>query len=137
MKASTAPTSTISFSYGVTAYPDFAERYVEVQSARPGAILPPTRFLYIFSAYVWHSLFGSEALNALHDVSSLFSMLLLGLAAVAAYRLGGPLQALLVAALMACAPTQIHMGQHALIDGVFAFWADALSLAAVGKFTPA
>ncbi len=109
--------------YGVTAYPDFAERYIEVQTARPGAILPPTRFLYIFSAYVWHTLFGSEALDALHDVSSFFSVLLLGLATIAAYRLGGPRQALLVAALMACAPTQIHMGQHALIDGVFAFWA--------------
>ena len=24
---------------------------------------------------------------------------------------------------MACAPTQIHMSQHALVDGLFAFWA--------------
>ena len=31
--------------------------------------------------------------------------------------------ALCVGALMAFAPTQIHMSQHALIDGVFAFWA--------------
>jgi len=31
--------------------------------------------------------------------------------------------ALCVAALMSCAPTQIHMSQHALIDGFFAFWA--------------
>lgn len=31
--------------------------------------------------------------------------------------------ALCVAALMSCAPTQIHMAQFALIDGFFAFWA--------------
>jgi 4-amino-4-deoxy-L-arabinose transferase-like glycosyltransferase len=37
--------------------------------------------------------------------------------------MGGLRIALCVAALMACAPTQIHMSQHALIDGFFAFWA--------------
>jgi 4-amino-4-deoxy-L-arabinose transferase-like glycosyltransferase len=36
---------------------------------------------------------------------------------------GRPPWALGVAALMSCAPTQIHMAQHALIDGFFAFWA--------------
>ncbi len=109
--------------HGVTAYPDFAEHYVEVQTKLPTVILPPTRFLYIFSAYVWHLLFGTEALQALHNVSSLFSMLLLGLAAVFAVRLGGWRIGLCVAALMCFAPTQVHMSQHALIDGFFAFWA--------------
>jgi 4-amino-4-deoxy-L-arabinose transferase-like glycosyltransferase len=37
--------------------------------------------------------------------------------------MGGPGVALPVLALMACAPTQLHMSQHALIDGFFAFWA--------------
>lgn len=109
--------------FGVTAYPDFAEHYVEVQTTLPTAILPPTRFLYIFVSYLWHCLVGSDALTSLHDISSLFGILLLGLATLFAWRLSGPLMALCVAALMACAPTQIHMTQHALIDGFFAFWA--------------
>jgi 4-amino-4-deoxy-L-arabinose transferase-like glycosyltransferase len=50
-------------------------------------------------------------------------MLLLGLSAGFAWRLGGRAIALCVTALMAVAPAQIHMSQHALIDGVFAFWA--------------
>lgn len=108
---------------GVTAYPELAEHYIEIQTSLTTAILPPTRFLYIFGGYLWHSIFGTEALQALHNVSSLFSILLLLLAAVFAGRLGGLRMALPVAALMACAPTQIHMGQHALIDGFFAFWA--------------
>ncbi len=109
--------------YGVTSYPDFSEHYVEVQSTLPTAILPPTRFLYIFTSYLLHCATGAEALNALHDGSSLFSMLLLGLTALFAWRMGGPRIALCVTALMAFAPMQIHLSQHALIDGFFAFWA--------------
>ena len=109
--------------YGVSSYPDLAEHYVEVQRRLPTAILPPTRFLYVFAAYLWHEVFGSDALASLRDVSSLFSILLLFLAAGFAWRLGGWRVALCVTALMSCAPTQIHMGQHALIDGFFAFWA--------------
>ena len=108
---------------GLTSYPDFAESYVERQRELPAAILPPTRFLYIFSAYLWHQATGDEALVALHRVSCLFSILLLFAAAAFAWRLGGPRVALAVLALMACSPTQIHMSQHALIDGFFAFWA--------------
>lgn len=109
--------------YGLTSYPDFAEGYLERQQKMPAAILPPTRFLYIFSAYLWHRASGEEALLALHRVSCLFSILMLFGAGAFAWRLGGPRIALGVIALMACAPTQIHMSQHALIDGFFAFWA--------------
>ena len=109
--------------HGVTAYPDFAERYIEIQTRLPSAILPPTRFLYVFAAYVWHVATGADALTSLHNVSSVFSMLLLLLATVFAWRMGGLQMALLVGALMTFAPTQIHMSQHALIDGFFAFWA--------------
>lgn len=108
---------------GLTSYPDFAESYVERQQKLPAAILPPTRFLYIFTAYLWHQVTGEEALVALHRVSCLFSILLFFAAGAFAWRLGGPRIALAVLALMACAPTQIHMSQHALIDGFFAFWA--------------
>jgi hypothetical protein len=108
---------------GLTSYPDLAESYVERQLKLPAAILPPTRFLYIFSAYLWHQATGDEALIALHRISCLFSILLFPAAGAFAWRLGGPRIALAVLALMACAPTQIHMAQHALIDGFFAFWA--------------
>jgi 4-amino-4-deoxy-L-arabinose transferase-like glycosyltransferase len=109
--------------YGISSYPDLAEHYVEVQSRLPGAILPPTRFLYVFSAYLWHRVFGTSALGSLHNISSLFSIMLLFLATAFTWRLGGCRMAVWVTALMSCAPTQIHMAQHALIDGFFAFWA--------------
>jgi len=109
--------------HGVTSYPDFAEHYVETQQKLPAVVLPPTRFLYIFSAYLWHQVTGADALLSLHRVSCLFSVLLFIAAGAFAWRLAGPVWALGVFALMSCAPTQIHMAQHALIDGFFAFWA--------------
>ena len=108
---------------GVSSYPDYAEHYVELQQRLPAAILPPTRFVYIFSAYLWHRATGADALLALHHVSCFFSILMLFAAAAFATRMGGWKIGLGVLALMSCAPTQIHMAQHALIDGVFAFWA--------------
>ncbi len=51
---------------GLTSYPDVVDRYIEVQKTLKGSILPPLRFLYIFSAYLWHQIFGTEALAALH-----------------------------------------------------------------------
>src|SRR6476659_6766635 len=44
---------------GVTSYPDIVEGYIDVQKDLPGSILPPLRFLYIFTAYLCHSIFGS------------------------------------------------------------------------------
>ncbi len=109
--------------FGLSSYPDIAGAYIEAQTRLAGAVLPPTRFLYVFTAYSWHCVFGTDPLIALHDTASLFSILLLILSAAFAWRLGGSRIAVCVAALMACAPLQIHMGQHALIDGFFAFWA--------------
>lgn len=111
--------------HGITSYPDFAEHYVETQQKLPSVILPPTRFLYIFCAYLWHQVTGADALLSLHRISCLFSVLLLFAAAGFTWRLAGPVWALGIFALMSCAPTQIHMAQHALIDGFFAFWATA------------
>ena len=108
---------------GLTSYPDFAENYVERQQKLPAAILPPTRFLYIFTAYLWHQVTGDDALVALHRVSCLFSILLFLAAGTFAWRMGGSRIGLGVLALMAFAPMQLHMSQHALIDGFFAFWA--------------
>jgi 4-amino-4-deoxy-L-arabinose transferase-like glycosyltransferase len=109
--------------HGITSYPDIVEGYIDVQKKLPGSILPPVRFLYIFAAYLWHLLFGSEALDALYQVAAFFSMLTLVLATLFAWRLRGSTWALGTAALMAFAPTQIHMSQHALVDGFFTFWA--------------
>ena len=108
---------------GITSYPDIVEGYVGAQETLPGSILPPVRFLYIFAAYLWHCLFGSEALEALCQVAAFFSMLTLVLVTIFAWRLRGSTWALGIAALMAVAPTQIHMSQHALVDGFFTFWA--------------
>lgn len=108
---------------GLGEYPAIVDHYIEVQRALTGSILPPVRFLFILSAYLWHCVFGTEALAALHDVAALFSILTLLLASAFAWRLKGRAWALGVAALMGCAPTQIHMSQHALVDGFFTFWA--------------
>ena len=108
---------------GLGGYPDIVEQYIALQSKLPASVLPPVRFLYIFAAYLLHSLFGTEALAALRIVAALFSIFTLAVATMFAWRLKGPAWALGVAALMAFAPTQIHMSQHALVDGFFAFWA--------------
>jgi uncharacterized membrane protein len=108
---------------GISSYPDIVEGYIEIQKELPGSILPPLRFLYIFTAYIWQALFGCDSLTALHQVAAFFSVLTLGLATVFAGRLRGPQWALGIAALMAVAPTQLHMSQHALVDGFFTFWA--------------
>ena len=108
---------------GLGSYPEIVDQYRETQKTLPGSILPPLRFLFIFAGYAWHSLFGTEALAALHCVAATFSILTLGLAAFFAWRLKGLGFACAVAALTAFAPTQIHMSQHALVDGFFTFWA--------------
>src|SRR5437867_3562813 len=74
---------------GLAAYPDIVDEYIDHQKKLAGSILPPVRFLYIFAAYIWHSLFGSEALEALHQVAAFFSVLTLGLATIFAWRLRG------------------------------------------------
>ena len=109
--------------FGLISYPEIIERYREKQQTLTGSILPPVRFLYIFFAYLWHEVFGTEPLSCLKTVSAVFSILTLLLATIFAGRLGGPRSALGVGALMAFAPTQLHMSQHALVDGFFTFWA--------------
>ena len=109
--------------HGIGVYPELAQHYVEEQTSLPAAILPPTRFFYIGAAYAWHLVWGTGPMTSLSAISSLCSMLLLALSAFFAWRFGGTTMAVCTAALMAFAPTQIHMSQHALIDGVFAFWA--------------
>ncbi len=108
---------------GLRDYPNIVLHYIETQLKSPGAVLPPVRFLYVFTAYIWRSVFRTDALEALRDVASFFSMLTLGVAAMFAWRMRGHPWLLGVTALVAFAPTQIHMSQHALVDGFFTFWA--------------
>ncbi len=125
---------------GVFHYPAICQLYIEDQR-NPETItkLPPTRFFYIYAAWLWkRAEFGSAppvpaktpgftehdpALVSLHRVAGLFSCLGLIVSGLAAWRMLG-LRALPgVLALLAFSPLQIHLGQHALIDGVFTFWA--------------
>jgi 4-amino-4-deoxy-L-arabinose transferase-like glycosyltransferase len=108
---------------GLGGYPEIVNEYIEHQEKLTGSFLPPVRFLYIFTAYLWRSLVGGEAISALHQVASFFTILTLCLTGFFAWRLRGAVWSLGVLALLAFAPTQIHMSQHALVDGFFTFWA--------------
>jgi len=124
---------------GVGAYPKIAEEYIVRQHATPKAFLPPTRFLYIFCSATWRAAFYSDApyqqvktmedvksdptLKSMRAISALFTCLTLVVGAIFARRVAGDGAMLGVTALLACAPTQLHMSQHGLIDGFFAFWA--------------
>lgn len=106
---------------------------------RNQAKLPPTRILYIFSGWAGkHLAFGGTppanidqpgganrdaVAVSLHRVSLLFSILIVGLCGVAAWRMIGPGVGLGVMVLAATSPLGVHMGKHALVDGFFAFWA--------------
>ncbi len=108
---------------GIGSYPDIVDQYREVQKKLPGSILPPMRFLYIGTAYAWHQIFGCDALTALKQVAASFSILTLFLSAFFVWRMKGPAWSAAVTAMLAVAPTQLHMSQHALVDGFFTFWA--------------
>lgn len=108
---------------GVLYFPEIVQAHIEKQTNMEMAILPPTRFLYVFLAYLWSTAFSTGPLAALKAISCLFSILLLALSTLFAWRLGGRNYGLAVLALMSVAPAQIHLAQHAMIDGFFAFWA--------------
>lgn len=108
---------------GILRYQEIISGWIQKQVKLPGSILPPVRFLYIFTGHIWSTLFHTEPLTALKNVAAFFNVLVLALAFAFAWRLGGPSWSLGVGALMTFAPTQIHMSQHALVDGFFTFWA--------------
>ena len=124
---------------GLSAYPALAREYTVKQRATEKVFLPPTRFLYIFLSATWRAaIYGDTpylkiatpedvkrdpTLKSLRAISTLFTCLTLLVTALFARRLAGDRAMLGVTALVACAPTQLHMAQHGLIDGFFAFWA--------------
>lgn len=125
---------------GLIAFPEICQVYLEDQR-KPETMtkLPPTRFFYVFTGWMWkRAQFGDAApaqprtpgfaqkdpaLVSLHRVSCLFSILGVVVAGLAAYRMLGTRAMLGVLALTGFAPVSIHMAQHALIDGFFTFWA--------------
>ena len=125
---------------GIFNYPAVCQLYLEDQR-NPDSItkLPPTRFFYIGASWLWKRMeFGDAppvspkspgfvqkdpAMVSLHHVATFFSCLGLLVGGLCAWRMLG-LKALPgVLALLAASPLSIHLGQHAMIDGVFAFWA--------------
>jgi hypothetical protein len=125
---------------GIFNYPAICQLFLEDQR-NPEAItkLPPTRFFYIGASWLWkRAEFGDAppispkapsfaqrdpAMVSLHRVATLFSCLGLLVCGLCTWRMLG-LNALPgVLALLAASPLSIHLGQHAMIDGVFAFWA--------------
>lgn len=108
---------------GLSAYPLIVQDYVERQERLQRSILSPLRFLYIFCGYIWHRSLAVDPLTALKNVASFFSMLTLLLSMNFVRRVKNVSWAVGVGALMAVAPTQLHMSQHALVDGFFTFWA--------------
>ncbi len=125
---------------GLLGYESATASYI-IRQGRPETLaeLPPTRFLYIFSGWLWKRVrFGdappvafSEAgakqrdpmLVSLRNVSALFTIGLMLVVGAAAGRMAGRGAGLAVGALFAFSPLEIHMSQHALIDGFFTFWA--------------
>lgn len=146
-----APYQTTVEGSGMSAMPDMCGLFLDSQaSEKTECELPPTRFLYIYTSWIWkrvqfgdapplrpaeiqpaelppHRSMDSDhrdpALASLHRVSCMFTILLMIAGGLAAWRMAGPEAGLGVLALMAFSPMQIHFSQHALIDGFFAFWA--------------
>ncbi len=135
---------------GAAAMPDLTDFFLETQESKETECeLPPTRFLYIYTSWLWKCVqFGNEppmpvgqlnavsgddrsqdadhrdpALASLHRVACLFVTLLMIAGGLFASRVFGRGAGLGVLALMAFDPMQIHFSQHALIDGFFTFWA--------------
>lgn len=108
---------------GFASYPQIVGQYIEFQQTLRGSILHPLRFLYIGTSAAWCRVSGNEPLNGLRQVASFFSILTLAVTFGWVLRMAGPGAALGVLALMACAPTQIHMSAYAMIDGFVTFWA--------------
>lgn len=109
--------------YGLAGYPKIVSDYIGHQRQLGYSVLPPMRFLFIFVSHIWSKVAGAEALDSLNCVACLFTILTLFVSYFFIRKMAGKWTALGVLALMCCAPTQIHMSQHPLVDGFFTFWA--------------
>jgi hypothetical protein len=140
---------------GMGATPALSELFIKTQrDPNVKCELPPTRFLFIYTAWVWKNLRWGEtppvplnemmtesakkpadepyskdcsrrdpAIASLNEVSFAFSVLMMIAGGLFAWRMLGRAAGLGVLALMGADPLQIHISQHAMVDGFFAFWA--------------
>ncbi len=104
---------------GLASYPDLVAEYIKEQTRLPSALLPPTRFLYIFCGYMVRTVTGVPVLEALRMVSCGASLLALAMTGCFAWRVASRRMALGTFALMSVAPVQIFMARYPLIDGFF------------------
>ena len=110
---------------GVSNYEKVVQAYVEKQYERPDALVPATRIGFLVPAYWFGKLFQLEPFAALRLLSCISSIVMLGVCALLAYRLGGMIPMLGMSLLVAVAPLQIYLAQRALVDGYFALLAVA------------
>ncbi len=104
---------------GVWNYDKVVQLYVNEQYKRPDALVPATRIGFLVPAHWCGEIFNLQPFEALRLLSCISSVLMLGVCAVLAYRLGGKIPMLGMAVLIATAPLQIYLSQRALIDGYF------------------
>ena len=110
---------------GVLNYDAVVQLFVENQYQRPDAVVPATRIGFLLPAHLCREVLHCGPFEALRTVSCVAGILLLGLCALFAFRVGGVIPMLGMTALIATAPLQIYLSQRALIDSYFAFWAVA------------
>lgn len=108
---------------GLTGWPGLIEAYIAEQNAQQLAFLPPTRVLFLASAYGWRAVTGAPPIEAIRNASCAAGIALLLVGTAMAGRIGGRRAALGVGALLATSPLLVHLAHRALIDGFFAFWA--------------
>ena len=110
---------------GVLNYKDVMRVYMDRQYKRPDALVPATRIGFLAPAYLCGELLKQNPFDALRTSGAIASVLLLGIAAVFAYRMGGAVPMVGTTILVATAPLQIQLAQHTFIDAYFSFWAIA------------
>ena len=108
---------------GLGGWPQVIAEYIEKERKGGETILPPTRILYLGTAYLVRQVTGGLSLDVLRGVSCAAGILTLVVGAAFVWRMSGPVLALGVTALLACFPLLIHLSHRALIDGFFALTA--------------
>jgi hypothetical protein len=132
-------------STGAMAMPEISNFYLTTQrSPETLCELPPTRFLYIYTSWLWkRAQFGDQpplsleelqtvsrsddysrdpdrrdpALASLHRVACTFNILLILIGGLFAARMFGSAGGIGVLALLAFDPLQLHLSQHAMVHG--------------------
>jgi hypothetical protein len=108
---------------GLANYDAVVRVYMERQYKRSDALVPATRVGFLAPAYLCGKLLHQRPFKALQTTAGIASTLLLCIAAIFAYRMGGTIPMLGVTILVATAPLEIQLAQHTFIDAYFSLWA--------------